>query len=189
MRLMREHLSDEYIPRGRHNIKEEDEWKNFFDTNQESKELLKELKRENVEEILAKQIKVKMEEIKKIEKKTDKEPQSCVCTHEFDNCIFYQNSRSDCSENDDDVYELPKLTEEEIAEYNRQDFENWKKMRQQERRDKTREKRRLLRNKLLEPIIMPDMKKCEYEKIRDNIIAQRKIEWSELEKKWDMENN
>jgi hypothetical protein len=49
--------------------------------------------------------------------------------------------------------------------------------------------RRLLRNKLLEPIIMPDMKKCEYEKIRDNIIAQRKIEWSELEKKWDMENN
>ena len=36
---------------------------------------------------------------------------------------------------------------------------------------------------------MPDMKKCEYEKIRDNIIAQRKIEWAELEKKWDMENN
>ena len=62
-------------------------------------------------------------------------------------------------------------------------------MRQQERRDKSREKRRLLRNKLLEPIIMPDMKKCEYEKIIDNIIAPRKIEWSELEKKWDMENN
>ena len=55
-------------------------------------------------------------------------------------------------------------------------------MRQQERRDKTREKRRLLRNKLLEPILMPEMKKCEYEKIRDNIIAQRKIEWAELEK-------
>ena len=183
MRLMRENLSDEYIPRGRQNIKEEDEWKNFFDTNQESKELLKELKPEIVEEILAKQIKVKMEQIKKIEKKKDKEPQSCVCTHEFDNCIFCQNSRSDCSENDDDVYELPKLTEGEIKEYNRQDFENWKKMRQQERRDKTREKRRLLRNKLLEPIIMPDMKKCEYEKIRDNIIAQRKIEWSELERK------
>jgi hypothetical protein len=37
MRLMRENLSDEYIPRGRQNIKEEDEWKIFFDTNQESK--------------------------------------------------------------------------------------------------------------------------------------------------------
>ena len=123
MRLMRENLSDEYIPRGRQNIKEEDEWKNFFDTNQESKELLKELKPEIVEEILAKQIKVKKE---KTEKKKDKEPQSCVCTHELDNCIFCQNNRSDCSENDDDVYELPKLTEEEIEEYNRQDCENWR---------------------------------------------------------------
>ena len=30
MKLMRENLSDEYIPRGRQNIKEEDEWKIFF---------------------------------------------------------------------------------------------------------------------------------------------------------------
>ena len=36
---------------------------------------------------------------------------------------------------------------------------------------------------------MPEIKKCEYEKIRDNIIAQRKREWAELETKWDMENN
>ena len=62
-------------------------------------------------------------------------------------------------------------------------------MRQQERREKSRGKRRLLRNKLLEPIIMPEIKKCEYEKIRDNIIAQRKREWAELETKWEMENN
>ena len=62
-------------------------------------------------------------------------------------------------------------------------------MRQQERKDKSREKRRLLKNKLLEPIQMPEMKKYEYENIRDNIIAQRKIEWVELEKKWDMKNS
>ena len=62
-------------------------------------------------------------------------------------------------------------------------------MRQQERREKSRGKRRLLRNKLPEPIIMPEIKKCEYEKIRDNIIAQRNREWAELETKWDMENN
>ena len=30
MKLMRTNLSDEYIPRGRQNIKEEDEWKIFF---------------------------------------------------------------------------------------------------------------------------------------------------------------
>ena len=36
---------------------------------------------------------------------------------------------------------------------------------------------------------MPEIKKCEYEKIRDNIIAQRNREWAELETKWDMENN
>ena len=30
MRLMRENLSDEYIPGGRENIKEEDEWKNLL---------------------------------------------------------------------------------------------------------------------------------------------------------------
>ena len=30
MKLMRTNLSDEYIPRGRQNFKEEDEWKIFF---------------------------------------------------------------------------------------------------------------------------------------------------------------
>ena len=83
---------------------------------------------------MQKQIKVKKERIKKTEKKKDEEPQNCVCTHEFDNFIFCQNSRSDCSENGDDVYELPKLIEEEIEEYNRQDFENWKNETAREKR-------------------------------------------------------
>jgi hypothetical protein len=46
--------------------------------------------------------------------------------HEFYNCKFCQNHISDCSETDNDVYQLPNLTEEEIQEFNKQDIENWK---------------------------------------------------------------
>ena len=109
--------------------------------------------------------------------------------HEFDNCKFCQNHISDSSETDDDVYQLPNLTEEEIQEFNKQDFKNWKEMRRQERRAKSMEHRKLLKRKLLEPIIMPKLKKCKYEQIRDDIIAQRKKEWAELEKQWDKDND
>ena len=38
------------------------------------------------------------------------------------------------------------------------------------------------------PIIMPETVKSEYEKIREEIIAQRNKEWLELEKQWDKSN-
>jgi hypothetical protein len=43
MKQLHEQLSDEYIPRGRQNITEEDDWKNFYDMNEDNKELLEEL--------------------------------------------------------------------------------------------------------------------------------------------------
>ena len=141
MKLMHTNLSYEYIPKCRQNIKEEDEWKKFLNMNQESKELLEELQPEMSEKIFQKLIKAKKEQIKETENRRDEEPQNFVCTHELDNCNFCQNSRS----YDNDVYELPELTEEEIQEYNKQDFENWKQMRQHERQEKGRGKRRLLR--------------------------------------------
>jgi hypothetical protein len=61
-------------------------------------------------------------------------------------------------------------------------------MRRQERRANSIEHRKLLRKNLLEPIIMPKLKKCKYEQIRDDNIAQRKKEWAELEKQWDKDN-
>ena len=36
---------------------------------------------------------------------------------------------------------------------------------------------------------MPKRNKCKYEQIRDDIIAQRKKEWTELEKQWDKDND
>jgi hypothetical protein len=45
---MREKLSDEYTPRGRHNITEEDDWKKCHDMNEDNKELLEELQPETV---------------------------------------------------------------------------------------------------------------------------------------------
>ena len=43
MKLMREKLSD-----SRQNIKEEDDWKKFYDMNEDNKELLEELQPETV---------------------------------------------------------------------------------------------------------------------------------------------
>ena len=189
MKLMRTKLSDEYIPRGRQNKSEEDDWKKFYDRNEDNKELLEELQPETVKKILERKIKSKEQFIKKTVKQEDEEPQNCICVHEFDNCKFCQNHISDCSETDDDVYQLPNLTEEEIQEFNKQDFKNWKEMRRQERNAKSMEHKKLLRRKLLEPIIMPKLKKCKYEQIRDDIIAQRKKEWAELEKQWDKDND
>jgi hypothetical protein len=50
--------------------------------------------------------------------------------------------------------------------------------------------KKLLKRKLLEPIIMPKLKKCKYEQIRDDIIAERiRKKWAELEKQWDKDND
>ena len=91
MKLMREKLSDEYIPRGRHNITEEDDWKKCYDINEDNKELLEELQQETVKKILEGKIKSKEQFIKKTVKKEDEEPQNGICMHEFDSCKFCQN--------------------------------------------------------------------------------------------------
>ena len=117
MKLMREKLSDEYIPRGRHNITEGDDWNKFYDMNEDNRELLEELQPETVKKIMEGKIKSKEQFIKKTVKTEDEEPQKCICMHEFDNCEFCQNHISDCSETDDDVYQLPNLTEEEIHKF------------------------------------------------------------------------
>jgi hypothetical protein len=129
MRLMHVKLSDEYIPRGRQNISEEDDWKKFYDRNEENKELLEEMQPDTVKKILERKMKSKEQFIKKTLKKEDEEPKSCMCMHKFDSCKFCQNHMSDCSETDDDVYQLPNLAEEGIQEFNNQDLENWKEMR------------------------------------------------------------
>jgi hypothetical protein len=90
-KLMREKLSDLYIPRGRQNITEEDDWKKFYDMNEDNKELLEELQPETVNKILEGKIQSKEQFIKKTVKKEDEEPQNCICMHEFDNCKFCQN--------------------------------------------------------------------------------------------------
>ena len=54
-------------------------------------------------------------------------------------------------------------------------------------REKKREKYKLLKKKLLTPIIMPVIVKSEYEKIRDDIIAQRKKEWIKFQKQWNLD--
>ena len=35
---------------------------------------------------------------------------------------------------------------------------------------------------------LPERELCQYEKIREDIIAERKMEWAKLEAKWDAEN-
>ena len=121
MKLMREQLSDLYIPRGRQNITKEDDWQKFYYMNEDNKELLEELQPETVNKILEGKIKSIEQFIKETVKKEDEEPQNCICMHEFDNCKFCQNHISDGSETDDDVYQLPNLTEEEIQEFNKQE--------------------------------------------------------------------
>ena len=84
---------------------------------------------------------------------------------------------------------MQELTKEQIQEFERESYENWIDARKQERRNKWREKRNSLKQKLLEPIFMPQLQKSLYEKISDDNIAQRNREWVELEKEWERQNN
>ena len=191
MRQFREKLPDMYTPRGRKNITEEDDWNRFFHKNTKCKELLKKLKPELAEKFGQMQ---KSEEIQKEKEREERKKlmsdnlQSCVCTYEFDFCKFCQDQESDTDHHYDDGYTLPNLTEEEVQEFQRKDFEDWKEWRKEDAREKRREKRKLLLNKLLQPIILPVPVKCEYEKIRDDIIAQRRREWAVLEKQWEIDH-
>ena len=113
----------------------------------------------------------------------------CTCAHEFQSCKFCldQNSASG-SEDNEEVYKLPDLTQEELREYERQSLEEWKQFQKERLKNERKEKYRLLKKKLMTPIIMPETVKSEYEKIREEIIAQRNKEWLELEKQWDKSN-
>ena len=191
MRLFRGNTekTKERIPRYWKNITEEEDWKNFFELSGESKELLcvsQKLQQNSWKGRIMRKVKLRNLKINKL---MEEEPEYCICTHEFDHCKFCQSYASVSNQWEEDVCKLPILTEAEVEEFYREDFENWKEIRKEVERDKRREKRTQLTKKLLEPIQMPETELCVYEKIRNYILAQRKTEWAELEKQWEKDNN
>ena len=67
------------------------------------------------------------------------------------------------------------VTKEEAARYDKEELEEYKIMKRNERKEKFK--------KPLPPL--PSRELCEYEKIREAFIAQRKQEWEIYEKQWE----
>ena len=184
MRRLRQKSPDTYIPRGKKNIPEDTDWKAFISKSEKTKELMTKRNPEVAKRITKMIEEENLEKAKKKKNEQDYFSDQCTCKHEFDNCKFCQGQDSG-SEDNEEVYKLPDLTIEELREYDRQSLEEWKQVQKKRLKEERKEKYILLKKKLLTPIIMPETVKSQYEKIRDEIIAQRKKEWLELEKQWD----
>ena len=210
MNQFRENLPSKYIPRVKKNLTEEEDWKTFAGSSQRSKELLASRKPQMAEYIE----KLRNEEAKSNEEKSnwdqvvnkadkdmaekdknkiqqDVEGKECTCRHDFSNCLFCRNQVQLSDQNydsDDCGCKLPDWTKEELEEYERQSFEDWKEWRKKKAREKKQENAKTLKRKLLQPIIMPKAIPSEYERIREINIRQRKKEWEQLEKQWDANN-
>ena len=74
-----------------------------------------------------------------------------------------------------------QLTAEDEAAENKE----YKAQEQKIRREKREE---MVRKSKIPLAALPERELCQYEKIIEAIIAERKLEWTKLEAKWDAEN-
>ena len=100
---------------------------------------------------------------------------SCVCDIDI-NCPHCEAVK----EAEDYLYET--ITWEEKERFEREELEQYRNMKKTERK----QKRKALKEKAMKPLPpLPSRELSEYEKIREELIAERKKEWAIYEKEWD----
>ena len=101
--------------------------------------------------------------------------ETCICDIDID-CPYCQ------AQMEDEKYLYTINTEEEKARYEKEEIEGYKSM----IRNKRKERRTVLLEKAKNPLPpLPVRELSEYEKIREEFIAQRKKEWEIYEKEWE----
>ena len=101
--------------------------------------------------------------------------ETCICDIDID-CPYCQ------AQMEDEKYLYTINTEEEKARYEKEEIEGYKSM----IRNKRKERRTVLLEKAKKPLPpLPVRELSEYEKIREEFIAQRKKEWEIYEKEWE----
>ena len=154
-----------------------DLWFAFFNRNDTRKTILKE--KDPLLYSECSELKVKKDSVKKMENKKDiedkNEEDQCVCDYDV-NCQFCRS----IWEAEKDLIQIYKMTDEEEKAEN----EGYKLIHKALRQEKRQE---IVRKSKLPMDPLPERELCEYEKIRENIIAQRKKEWALKEAEWEAE--
>ena len=114
---------------------------------------------------------------------------------ETEKVVEYDETTSDCCVCDTDIncphceavkeaedFLYDPITEEEKERFEREEMEQYRNMKKKEKK----EKRKALKEKAMKPLPpLPSRELSEYEKIREEIIAERKKEWAIYEKEWE----
>ena len=132
MRTFRKNFPDTYIPRSSRNMLEDQDWSIFFEKGEKNKEILHEMQPDIETRIFEK----KKSEKDMREQKAKDEINQCVCSYEFAYCLYCQNNSEDKSDSDEEYFDIPDLTKEQVEEFERESFENWIDARKLERRNK-----------------------------------------------------
>ena len=103
------------------------------------------------------------------------EVENCICDYDI-NCPYCKAQQ----EAEKSLY--PIISKEESARYEKEELEDYKRI----IKNKRKEKRMALLEKAKQPMPpLPVRELSEYEKIRENIISQRRKEWELYEKEWE----
>ena len=158
----------------KHYLEEIEDWLKFFRKNQETKEILRKKKHEmylKCEDLVKERTKnkVDMNDI-------SDSLQECTCAYDID-CAY-------CSE----VYENERGLMEKVESNSDDDeveLKQYRDMINKTRREKYQEK--MTKAKVPIPAL-PERELCEYEKIRENNMAQLQRELAEHEERWEAES-
>ena len=112
---------------------------------------------------------------KEIEKGAFDEMENCICDYDID-CPYCKAQ----NEAEKSLYLI--ISKEESARYEKEELEGYKKMLKNNRKEK---RKALLEKAKLPMPPLPDRELSEYEKIRENIISERKKKWEVYEKEWE----
>ena len=163
-----------------------EDWYNFFMQSEESKRIMEieipqiyskceALKKKRQEEKLTIEQEEKLNEIEK--KRMEENGEICVCEHS-DECEFCETQFED-----ENIFNKQhEFTKEEEKEFEKQELEQYRRHKREERNEKRREKAERARQPMQ---ALPERELCLFERIREDIIAQRKREWAVLENKYE----